>query len=109
MVSVRVLIFLASLDNVEVAPSVSVSILTNPRILVAVPAPIVIDSGDGGARFLVVRRDNVSSDDMVSVIDRILILVFVTVDDMVMVSVRVLTTLLTPELSNVSASIIEIV
>jgi hypothetical protein len=81
---------LANLDNVDVAPRVSVSALTMPRILVAVPAPMVTDS-DGSARFFDANLIGVLIDDIVSVSVRIFVLAFVTVEEIVIVSVRVLT------------------
>lgn len=91
MVCCNVLIFLLSLDRVLIALRVSVSVLTIPRVLDAMPAPMVIDSGDS-ARFFAANLDGVLVAAMVSVSGRFLAPSLVTVELMVMVSVRVLTT-----------------
>lgn len=97
MDSDRVLNFWVSLDRVDIALSVSVSALTIPRDLAAVPAPMVTDC-DGGARLFADSRDIDSVIDVVSVMARILACILATASAIVMVSVRLLTIFWTPDL-----------
>jgi hypothetical protein len=99
---------LASLDNVDTALSVSEIALTIPRVLTAVPAPMVTDC-DGSARFFAANRVGVLVADIVSVSVRIFALAFVTVELMVIVSVRVLTMACAPLLTLATLSDIVIV
>ena len=103
IVSVSIRIFLLSLDSVDNALKVSEIALTKPRVLVTVPAPMVIDSGVS-ARVFADSRDSESIDDIVSDSERILAFVLVSESDIVIVSVSVLTMLLTPAFDRVSMS-----
>ena len=103
IVSVRILVFLASLVRVVDEVRVSESVFTLPRILATVEL-MAIDSGVS-ARFLDASLDNVLG---VSVIVSISVRIFdralVTVLDMVIVSVRLLTMLAPPDFILFTAS-----
>lgn len=90
-----VLMSLDSLDTVDVVVTVLVSERTIPRILVGVPELMVSDVV-AGARFFAASRASELAVDTDSVAVRIFAASRVAVLDIVSVSFRVLTTLLTP-------------
>lgn len=108
MASCNALIFADSLVTVLTALNELVSARTIPRILVGVPDAMVIDSGVG-ARFLAANLDSEPDDVIVSVTVRSLAASLVALSVMVMVSVRILTTFVTPAFDAVTASMMETV
>lgn len=81
---------MANLVRVDIALSALVEVLTKPRNLVAIPVPIAIDSGVN-ARFFAANLVDKLVNDIVSDSKRIFVLAVVTVEIIVIVSVRVLT------------------